>query len=110
QSRRIPYLHLLQPNQYYSRKVFGSREAVIALRADHPYRSGVEQGYPILLAYGEKLKQAGVNFHSAVELFDAETEIIYTDDCCHFNQVGNNLLADFIAEAILETERKIGKR
>jgi hypothetical protein len=104
QSRRTPYIHILQPNQYYSKKPFTSEEAAIVLRPNHRYRLGAEQGYPALIAYGERLKKKGVNFYSAVDIFDDEAEILYVDDCCHFNQTGNNLLADFISQAILTTE------
>jgi hypothetical protein len=43
-----------------------------------------------------------VTFHSAVDIFDQETGTLYIDDCCHFNQRGNEILADFIADAILK--------
>jgi hypothetical protein len=103
QSRQIPYVHILQPNQYYSKKVFDVAEAAVAFRKDSVYRIGAEQGYPVLVAYGEKLKQKGVHFYDATEVFDHRTEILYVDDCCHFNQLGNEILADFVAEAILES-------
>lgn len=103
QSRQIPYIHILQPNQYYSKKEFDVEEAAVAFSDDQSYRAGAEQGYPVLVAYGEKLKQKGVHFYDAVGIFDDRTERLYVDDCCHFNQLGNEILADFVAEAILET-------
>jgi hypothetical protein len=30
---------------------------------------------------------------------------VYSDDCCHYTQRGNELLADFIAMRVLETVR-----
>ena len=71
---------------------------------DHPYGKGVIQGYPALIAQEQHLEQSGVDFHSAVDLFDREQSTVYIDDCCHFNEHGNQILADFIAEAILNNQ------
>lgn len=104
-SKGILYYHFLQPNQYYSGKVFGDEEAEIALSENsHPYRTGVREGYPALISKSGFLRQHGVNFYSAVSIFDDEPGMIYVDNCCHFNQHGNELLADFIASSILESE------
>lgn len=100
-SRGIPYYHFLQPNQYYSNKPFTPKELATALTDDHPYRGGVEQGYPWLLDQTERLQQAGVNFSSALTVFDDVTSTLYIDDCCHFNLLGNEILADFMADMIL---------
>lgn len=100
-SKGIPYFHFLQPNQYYSKKKFGAAEAKIALNENQPYRAGVEKGYSLLLDEGKRLKVQGVDFYSAVDIFDKEAEVVYIDDCCHYNQLGNDILADFIADAIL---------
>jgi hypothetical protein len=103
-SENIPYFHFLQPNQYYSKKIFGYKEASIALNENQPYRLGVEKGYPTLIDEFEILRQNGVNFYSAVDIFDEEAGTVYIDDCCHYNKFGNQILADFIATSILETE------
>jgi hypothetical protein len=103
-ARQIAYFHFLQPNQYYSKKKFNLREATQALNPNQPYRSGVENGYPILIAEAQQLSQNQVNFYNMTEIFDQEAAAIYIDDCCHYNQLGNNLLADFISDAILTTK------
>lgn len=104
-SRGIPYFHFLQPNQYYSEKVFSDEEVEIALNENpHVYTTGVRKGYPALIGKSEFLEQNGVNFFSAVPIFDTELRTLYIDDCCHFNQLGNEILADFIASSILESE------
>jgi hypothetical protein len=99
--RGIPYYHFLQPNQYDSDKPFTSEELSTALTENHPYRAGVEQGYPWLLDQTERLRQSGVNFHSALAIFDDVASTLYIDDCCHFNVTGNEILADFMADVIL---------
>ncbi len=104
QSRGIPYYHFLQPNQYVSQKPFSLEEQGTALTEDHPYRAGAELGYPALLAQEQRLVQNGVDFHSALAIFDDEPSTLYSDDCCHFNALGNEILADFIADTILSSE------
>jgi hypothetical protein len=106
QSRGIPYFHFLQPNQYVSQKFFSPEEQRTALTEGHPYRAGAELGYPALLAQEARLVQSGVAFHSAVAIFDDEPGTLYIDDCCHFNALGNEILADFIADAILASENQ----
>jgi hypothetical protein len=101
QGKNIPYFHFLQPNQYYSKKVFSVREASQALNEQQPYRVGVEQGYPVLINTGKTLTPDQVNFYDMTAVFDQEAAAIYIDDCCHYNQLGNDLLAEFIANAIL---------
>lgn len=106
QSRGIPYYHFLQPNQYFSQKPFSPEEQRTALTEGHPYRTGAELGYPALLAQEQRLVDNGVAFHSAVTIFDNEPRTLYNDDCCHFNTLGNEILADFIADVILTVENQ----
>ena len=62
----IRYFHFLQPNQYYQpSKELTEEELSTAFRKDHPYRRGVELGYPELRARGRTL----------VERTDAEPEL-----------------------------------
>ncbi len=96
----VPYLHVIQPNQYFSKKTFSEGEKRGAVSSDSPYSKGARTGYPYLLERIPAMRSRGVSVVSAVELFDAETETIYADNCCHFNQVGNEILADFIASHI----------
>jgi hypothetical protein len=39
--------------------------------------------------------------YSAVEVFDNVIASLYVDDCCHFNQQGNLMLGDFVADVII---------
>lgn len=101
--RGIPYYHYLQPNQYFTERVFSEEEKAIAIRADAPLRGHAARGYPHLLAFGPWLISEGIRFHDATGIFDDEPAMVYVDDCCHYNQLGNELLAEFIAERILES-------
>ena len=100
-ARGIPYLHVVQPNQYYGARVFAPDEDKLARNAASDYRAGVKDGYPLLLAAIPPLRAAGVQVLDATALFDNEAAAIYADDCCHYNQRGNDLLAGAIARAML---------
>lgn len=105
QNSGIAYIHILQPNQHYSNKVFTEEEIARALDHDQPYYSTlVGLGYPALLEKVPLLLESNVDFYNAVSLFDDEPRTIYRDNCCHYNQLGNEILAEFIADSIMGAE------
>ena len=101
-ARSVPYVHVLQPNQYFTRHRFGDAEARVALNDTTPFKPPVERGYPVLQRAGEDLR-ARARFFDATAIFDDEPSAVYSDDCCHYTQRGNDLLADFIAARMLES-------
>ncbi len=105
-ARGVPYFHFLQPNQYYTTRVFRAPEAKVALNTDSSFKSGVEQGYPVLVEESQSnaLKNNNVRFFSGIHIFDDEPSPVYLDDCCHYTLVGNELLADFIARSVLNSK------
>lgn len=101
----VPYLHVLQPNQYYSPgRRFSSEERRIAINPASSYKLPAEKGYPYLLARLSELQKNGVRVASAVSVFDGIPETIYLDSCCHYNQQGTERLVDFIADQMLRRE------
>jgi hypothetical protein len=99
---RTAYFHFLQPNQYYTTRTFSEAEARVALNAQSPFKAGAAAGYPFLLTASESfLKARDVNFHNGVGIFDGESAPVYIDDCCHYTLRGNQILADFMAQAVL---------
>lgn len=102
ESMNIKYFHFLQPNQY----VKGSRELTAWERKNayagplYPYRKGAEHGYPLLIKAGQDLKQKKVPYFDLSGIFRNESRTVYRDACCHFNKLGNDLLAKHIAEAV----------
>ena len=101
----IPYVHVLQPNQYYSARRFGSEEAKVALSDASPFKPGAAQGYPALLAAADSARlKKEVTFLDGTHIFDREPAAVYIDDCCHYTLRGNQLLADFIAAGVLEAK------
>lgn len=102
------YLHVLQPNQYAGERSFSEEEARIALNPQSSYAPWARRLFPVLRERGAALAAAGVRFIDAGALFDAIPQIVYADDCCHYNQRGNNRLADFLAERVAEQVAKRG--
>jgi hypothetical protein len=103
EERGASYVHFLQPNQYYPTRKFSDEEAAIALNDASPFRKTVEPGYAAIVATAKTLAQRNVQFFDATRLFDKELAHMYMDDCCHYTQAGNYILADFIAASILES-------
>jgi hypothetical protein len=105
--RGMRYFHFLQPNQYVEgSKPMSAEERKEAVLANHPYRDGVERGYPLLRRNGRTLAAQGIAFHDLTDVFAEHPERLYTDGCCHFNQAGLEIVAQAIARAILEADAR----
>jgi hypothetical protein len=101
-SRGVPYVHVLQPNQYFTMRRFSADEARVALSEESPYRTAAARGYPALIAASASLA-AKERFVNATGVFDREPAAVYMDNCCHYTRTGNFVLADFIAKSILSS-------
>lgn len=98
------YVHVLQPNQYFSQKTFTAEEQYKAVDRQGPYNYLVQKGYPSFIREVANLQSKSVNSLDATALFDKSFETLYIDNCCHFNQTGNQLLAEFIADKIAQNK------
>ncbi len=100
-SRGVSYIHVLQPNQYVSHKVFSAEEESLARGPGSPYRvNSIQEGYKVLRAKGAELKMEGINFFDGTSVLDNETAVTFSDNCCHLNQNGNEILAAALAQII----------
>ena len=63
-SRGARYVHVLQPNQYFTTRPFAPGEAEVALADESPFKPGAEQGYPALerVVASGAFSEAGVTF------------------------------------------------
>ena len=96
------YIEVLQPNQYVEgSKPIGEEERQIAVIENEPYREGVEKGYALLQREGGRLRTEGVDFHDLTMLFVDVEDPLYVDGCCHFNEEGNRILGERLADLIL---------
>ena len=100
-ARGTPYVHVLQPNQYFTSRAFTADEARVARSDASPFKPGAEKGYPVLIRTIAEGALKPVNFFNAVNTFDTERAPVYMDDCCHYTLRGNQLLAAVIARQIL---------
>ncbi|MGB3264422.1 MAG: hypothetical protein WBA89_10725 [Microcoleus sp.] len=106
-SRKIKYFHFIQPNQYYpTKRTFTAEENEIAIDKNSPYIEGVKKGYPVLLSKVNDLQKAGVNVFNAVNILDNTKETVYKDACCHYNSVGEEVLADYVSSSIVKVVRE----
>jgi len=106
-SRKIKYFHFIQPNQYYpTKRAFTAREKEIAIDQKSPYIEGVKKGYPMLLSKVDDLQKARVNVFNAVNILDNTKETVYKDACCHYNSVGEEVLANYVSSSIIKVVRK----
>src|SRR4030095_8806069 len=74
-ARSIPYVHVLQPNQYYSTRAFTPAEKAIAFNDGSPFKEGAANGYPFL----EKALEPGAL--NAVHLFDTARDTVSLHAC-----------------------------
>ena len=99
----IPYLHVIQPNQYHvTGRQFSAEERAVAIADRTPYAQPVVEGYPRLAEAIPALRDAGVPVYELFELFDDVSEPVYVDNCCHYNELGQHVLASRIADLLLE--------
>jgi hypothetical protein len=101
--RGIPYVHVLQPNQYVpDSKPLSEQELATAYVPDSIGAERVRHGYPRLIEAGAEIKAQGLPFYDMTGIFADVTDDVYVDNCCHVNPVGNRILAGAIADAIIE--------
>ena len=103
-ARGVAYLHVLQPNQYFTSRAFSSEEARVALNDTTPFKQAVSLGYPVLEQATAALA-AGEQFLDGTTAFDRERAAVYEDDCCHYTDRGYEILADAIANRVREMKR-----
>lgn len=95
------YLHVLQPNQYMTdSKAMSAYELENAYREEQVLGKAIARLYPRLLNEAPWLQTAGVAFSDQTMLFADETDTIYSDPFCHYNQRGNEMLAEAVAREL----------
>ena len=100
-SNGATYFHFLQPNQYVRNSKTYSDEEIAKYYKPEAMGAGIRRGYPLLLALSKDLKKEGIEFHDLTMIFEDDKETIYSDDCCHLNKKGNDILAHHIGQTIL---------
>lgn len=100
----IEYYQVLQPNQYLeASKPMEPQERQIAIYEGSEYGQAAKIAYPMLIEGGAELKLQGIRFLDLTQLFAKVNDPIYIDNCCHYNQQGDDLLAEAIARAMADS-------
>ena len=103
----IIYIHVLQPNQYDPRgKQLTPTEHEVAFNPKSPFYNGGRWGYPLLREAAVDIKATGTDLIDLSLIFNDVEGDIYIDDCCHFNQRGNDLIMEEIGRTIIEIEAR----
>ena len=88
------YYHFLQPNQYIpNSKPLSPEEIRNYYRLDRAVSTDYPNTYPLFQQFGQALQQQGVPYFDLTQIFNNYPETLYTDECCHLNPRGNELLA-----------------
>lgn len=94
----ISYLHVLQPNQYVpDSKPLTEYELERCVADGQELQTVTAAAYTELRAAGAKAKEQGLSFSDQTGLFREVTDTLYVDPWCHFNRLGNELLAKAVA-------------
>ena len=101
QARGMTYIHVLQPTLLDEGSKPLTPAELEAGRAPEAWVRSVREGYPLLRAAGAELRAQGVTFFDASRVFESRSEDIYIDPC-HFEQDGNDLLAEAVAAFMLQ--------
>jgi hypothetical protein len=95
-----PVFFFLQPNQYLKdSKPFSAQEKQSAL---DPLRvEGTNEMMGLLKVAARDLRNTGVPMYDLTGLFSHTVETVYKDDCCHLNNLGNQLMADAVVSNVM---------
>jgi hypothetical protein len=101
-ANEIEYFHALQPNQYVEgSKQLTEQELAKAYAPERGYAPSTVLAYPALIAAGRGLERKGVPYLDLTTLFEHVDRTIYVDNCCHMNELGNQLMARALGQFIL---------
>jgi hypothetical protein len=95
-----PVFFFLQPNQYLKgSKPFSEQEKRLVI---DPLRvEGTNEMMVLLKAAARNVRHAGVPMYDLTGIFSNTVETVYKDNCCHLNELGNELMADAVVSNIL---------
>ena len=101
--RGVRYLHVLQPTLHDEGSKPPTSEELEKGRISPAWRRGVEEGYPLMRKAGTRLASHGVPFFDATGVFADHEETLYVDSC-HFGARGNKILAQAVADRLLDAD------
>lgn len=100
--RSMHFLHVLQPTLLDEGSKTPTELEVARGRAPQAWIDAARAGYPLMREAGAKLRDSGVNTFDGTRIFQDVAETVYLD-AAHLDQTGNDLLAEHVARAFLES-------
>jgi hypothetical protein len=95
-----PVFFFLQPNQYLKNsKPFSEQEKQKAF--DPVWHESNQEMMVLLKAAAQDLRRSGVPVVDLTGIFSETKETVYQDDCCHVNDLGNEIMVDAIVSSIV---------
>lgn len=98
-----PYFHFLQPNQYLRGSKPLSDEERRERITNQEWFDVVTGPYRHLSEASRALYSSGVQSHTLALLFRDTAETVYSDDCCHLNARGVEIMTRAMAETIMRS-------
>lgn len=99
QSRNLPYISFVQPNQYLEgSKQLSDRE--IEYFINPAWAAFLNPRMKMLSDTADELAKSGLPVKNIMWIFKNEHQDIYIDSCCHFNELGNKILENAILDEI----------
>lgn len=105
QDSNAQYIHLLQPTMLYV-----VDKKIKAKNPENPYDRYIpvlKDGYPRLINKIPAMRADGINITDGTGIFDDYQGDIYSDDCCHYNMAGMQIMVDRIVEQIRSAPRRL---
>jgi hypothetical protein len=93
--------YFIQPTQYVlPAKPMNQAELSIAISKDKYLKNYCIDAFTQLEKKSGELKKKGLKIYSLSSLFTKTAEVVFADDCCHVNELGNKILSDEIIKTI----------
>jgi hypothetical protein len=98
------YFHFIQPNIHIknSKALTDNEKSLVKNLSSHFNPDILNTIYPLFSKKGQELIKFDTHFYDLTYIFKNEKQTIYVDTCCHYNQVGNDVMAKFIGQKIIE--------
>ena len=111
QAAGAEYYHFQQPNQYVpDAKPLSDQELADFYNPQSGAVRAYQYAYPQLLRFGAELRRQGINYYDLTQIFADHPETLYSDDCCHLNARGNELLAASMVQHLAPALRRHADR
>lgn len=104
QARGIPFFSFIQPNQYHqTARVMSTEEKAIAIldNENSEFQTYIPSGYARMVAEASRLREQGIQIYDATQIFDSYPQTVYVDNCCHYNDTGNQIFAEYIGKTMI---------